>query len=59
MKFSKGWVLGAVLTIGAAFGAQAADNAGSSFRFLLGQGLTYGGDSLINAPFTDGSERVF
>ena len=59
MKFFKGWFLGAALALGAAFSAQAADEAGSSFRFLLGQGLTYGGDSLINVPFTDGSERVF
>ena len=54
----KGLVLGAALTIGAAFSAQA-DDSGSSFRFLIGQGLTYGGDSLIKAPFSDGSERVF
>jgi len=58
MKFSKGWVVGAALAIGAACSAQA-DDTGSSFSFLIGQGLTYGGDSLIKVPFTDGSARVF
>jgi opacity protein-like surface antigen len=48
-------ILSAALVLGAAFNAQAAD-AGSPFKFLLGAGLTFGGDTLINVPFTDGSE---
>jgi hypothetical protein len=51
-------LLGAALTAGAACSVQAAD-ADSPFKFLLGQGLTYGGDSLITVPLTDGSRRVF
>jgi opacity protein-like surface antigen len=47
-------LLGAALAIGSAFSAQAAD-AGSPFKFLLGAGLTFGGDTLITVPFTDGS----
>jgi len=51
-------VFGAALSLGAAFGAQA-DETGSPFKFVIGQGVTYGGDSLIKVPFSDGSERVF
>jgi opacity protein-like surface antigen len=47
-------LLGAALAIGTAFSAQAAD-AGSPFKFLLGAGLTFGGDTLVTVPFTDGS----
>jgi opacity protein-like surface antigen len=47
-------LLGAALAIGTAFSAQAAD-AGSPFKFLLGAGLTFGGDTLITVPFSDGS----
>ena len=47
-------LVGAALALGAAFSAQAAD-AGSPFKFLLGAGLTFGGDTLITVPFTDGS----
>ena len=47
-------LLGAALALGAAFSAHAAD-AGTPFHFLLGAGLTYGGDTLITVPFTDGS----
>jgi hypothetical protein len=50
--------LGGALAIGTAFNAQAADT-GSPFKFLLGGGLTYGGDSLISVPFTDGSKDTF
>ena len=50
----KKFLLGTALAIGAAFSAQAAD-AGSPFKFLLGAGLTFGGDTLITVPFTDGS----
>lgn len=46
--------LGAALAIGTAFSAQAAD-ATSPFKFLLGAGLTYGGDNLVTVQFTDGS----
>ena len=47
-------LLGAALAIGTAFSAQAAD-AASPFKFLLGAGLTFGGDTLVTVPFTDGS----
>lgn len=50
--------LGLALAFGASFGARA-DDTGASFKFLLGQGLTYGGDSLITVPYTDGSQDVF
>lgn len=46
----------AVLTLGGAVSAQAAD-AASNFRFLVGAGLTFGGDTLITVPFTDGSRE--
>jgi hypothetical protein len=44
----------AALTLAAAFNAQAAD-AASPFRFLVGAGLTFGGDTLATASFTDGT----
>lgn len=50
--------IAAALAIGAAFSAHAADAAAPSspsFKFLLGAGLTFGGDTLITVPFTDGS----
>lgn len=47
-------ILSAALALGAACNAHAAD-AGAPFRFLLGAGLTFGGDTLINVPFTNGS----
>jgi hypothetical protein len=47
-------LLGAALAIGTAFSAHAAD-AGTPFHFLLGIGLTYGGDTLVTVPFTDGT----
>jgi opacity protein-like surface antigen len=46
----------AAITLGSAFSAQAAD-AASPFKFLLGAGLTFGGDTLITVPFTDGSRE--
>ena len=52
--FMKSMFLGAALAIGTAFSAHAAD-AVSPFKFLLGAGLTVGGDTLITVPFTDGS----
>jgi opacity protein-like surface antigen len=48
-------ILGAALALGATASAQAAD--ASSFRFLLGAGITFGGDTLITVPFTDGSRE--
>ncbi|WP_161974569.1 outer membrane beta-barrel protein [Piscinibacter terrae] len=45
----------AALTLGAAMSAHAADANG--FRFLVGAGLTFGGDTLITVPFTDGSHE--
>lgn len=45
-------LLATALAVGA-FSAQAAD--GAPFKFLLGAGLTFGGDTLITVPFTDGS----
>jgi len=47
-------ILAAALAAGTAFSAQAAE-PGSPFKFLLGAGLTFGGDTLITVPFTDGS----
>jgi opacity protein-like surface antigen len=47
-------LLAAAMTLGSAVSAQAAD-AASPFRFLLGAGITFGGDTLITVPFTDGS----
>lgn len=47
-------LLGTALTLAAAFNAQAAD-AASPFKFLLGAGLTFGGDTLATAQFNDGS----
>jgi hypothetical protein len=46
--------LGAALTLAAAFNAQAAD-AASPFKFLIGAGLTFGGDTLATVQFDDGS----
>lgn len=46
-------LLGAALAVASTFSAQAAD--GAPFKFLLGIGLTYGGDTLITVPFTDGT----
>jgi opacity protein-like surface antigen len=46
-------LLGAALAVATTFSAQAAD--GAPFKFLLGAGLTFGGDTLITVPFTDGS----
>ena len=46
--------IGAALAIGTAFSAHAAD-ATSPFKFLLGVGLTEGGDNLVTVQFTDGS----
>ncbi|HEY9028402.1 MAG TPA: outer membrane beta-barrel protein [Burkholderiaceae bacterium] len=49
-------LLGTALAISTAFGAHAADaGAPAPFKFLLGAGLTFGGDTLITVPFTDGS----
>lgn len=48
-------LLAAAFALGTVFSAQAAD-VGTPFRFLLGAGITYGGDTLITVPFTDGSE---
>jgi opacity protein-like surface antigen len=47
-------LFGAALTLAAAFNAQAAD-AASPVRFLLGAGLTFGGDKLATVQFSDGS----
>ena len=49
--------LSAALAIAATFTAQAADATAPAqpFKFLLGAGLTFGGDTLITVPFTDGS----
>jgi opacity protein-like surface antigen len=46
-------ILAAALAIGATFGAHAAD-AAAPFRFLLGAGLTFGGDTLATVTFSDG-----
>jgi opacity protein-like surface antigen len=53
--------LAAALAIGTAFSAQAADVIAtaaaptSPFKFLLGVGLTDGGDNLVTVQFSDGS----
>jgi len=52
----KKFLTAAALTLGAAMSAHAAD-AASPFRFLVGAGLTFGGDTLISVPFTDGSRE--
>jgi opacity protein-like surface antigen len=49
-------LLGAALTLAAAFNAQAAD-AASPFKFLVGAGLTFGGDTLSTVQFSDGSSE--
>jgi len=49
-------LLGATLALGTAFGAQAADDA-SPFKFLLGAGLTFGGDTLATVQFDDGTSE--
>ena len=49
-------LLAAAITLGSAVSAHAAD-AGAPFRFLVGAGLTFGGDTLITVPFTDGSQE--
>lgn len=46
-------ILAAMLALGSTFGAQAAD-AASPFRFLLGAGVTFGGDTLATVTFSDG-----
>lgn len=46
-------ILAAALAIGATFGAHAAD-AASPVRFLMGAGLTFGGDTLATVTFSDG-----
>lgn len=46
-------ILAAALAIGASVGAHAAD-AASPVRFLLGAGLTFGGDTLATVTFSDG-----
>ncbi len=50
--------IGAVLTIGAVFSAQAADGD-SPFKILAGSGLTYGGNTLANTTLIDGSHDSF
>lgn len=49
-------LLGAALTLAAVFNAQAAD-AASPFKFVVGAGLTFGGDTLATAQFSDGSSE--
>lgn len=46
--------LAAALALGTGLSAHAAD-ASAPFHFLLGAGLTFGGDTLVTVPFTDGS----
>lgn len=46
--------LAATLAFGTTFGAQAAD-ANAPIRFLAGFGMTYGGDTLVTVPYTDGT----
>lgn len=48
--------LGAALTLAATFSAQAAD-AASPFKFLVGAGLTFGGDTLVTAQFSNGESE--
>jgi opacity protein-like surface antigen len=55
---SKMVFLGAALAAGAAFNAHAAD-ADSPFKFMIGTGLTYGGDSMVSVPLSDSSQDVF
>ena len=50
----KNLLIGAALTLGAAISAQAAD-AAVPFKFVLGAGLTSGGDTLATLVYTDGS----
>jgi opacity protein-like surface antigen len=47
-------LIGAVLGVCATFSAQAAD-AAAPFKFVLGAGLTFGGDTLANVTYTDGT----
>ena len=47
-------LIGAALALGAACSAHAADG-GAPFKFVLGAGLTFGGDTLANVQYTDGS----
>ena len=47
---------GAALMLAAVFNAQAAD-AASPFKFLLGAGLTFGGDKLATVNFTNGNSQ--
>lgn len=49
-------ILAAAITIGSVFSAQAAD-AASPLRFLAGAGLTFGGDTLANVQFSNGSSE--
>ncbi|HUG22880.1 outer membrane beta-barrel protein [Piscinibacter sp.] len=50
-------LLGATLMLGAALSAQADESR--PFKFLLGAGLTFGGDTLVTVQFDDGhSEDV-
>ena len=51
-------LVGAMLAVGTAFNAHAAD-ADSPFKFLIGNGLTYGGDNLVTVPLSDSSQDVF
>jgi len=51
-------LLGAAIAIGAASNAHAAD-ADSPFKFMIGTGLTYGGDSMVSVPLSDSSQDVF
>jgi opacity protein-like surface antigen len=46
--------IAAALAIASISSAHAAD-AASPFRFVVGAGLTFGGDNLVSVPFTDGS----
>jgi len=48
-------LLVAALAVASAFNNADAAEAGAPARFLLGGGLTAGGDTLITVPFTDGS----
>jgi hypothetical protein len=48
-------IMSAALALGAHFSAFAADDA--TVKFLLGGGLTYGGDKLATVGFTDGSSE--
>ena len=48
----KKYVLGAALTLAAAFNVHAAD-AASPFKFLVGAGLTFGGDTLATVTLSN------